>query len=146
MNRPKHSKIRLGLAATLLVTLTGCVYTARDESVYAPPPPDYVEVGSAIPDNYFYYPGYQVYYSSYRRQYIYQDGNAWVTRPAPPGVSVAVLFASPAVRLDFHDAPEIHHPRVIQQYPKHWKPPGENRKRGPENRNRGKGNDRGDRR
>jgi hypothetical protein len=97
-------------------------------------------------DDYFYYPSYQVYYSSYRRQYIYQDGNAWVTRPAPPGVSVGVLFASPAVRLDFHDAPEIHHTRVIQQYPKHWKPPSENRKRGPENRNRGKGNDRGDRR
>jgi hypothetical protein len=37
-----------------------------------------------------------------------------------------VLFASPSVRLDFHDAPSFHHATVVQQYPKHWAPPGSN--------------------
>ncbi len=77
-------------------------------------------------DDYVYYPSYQVYYSSTRRHYIYQDGRAWVTRPAPPRVSVDVLFASPSVRLDFHDAPSFHHSTVVRQYPQHWKPPGGN--------------------
>ncbi len=67
---------------------------------------------SLVQDDYVYYPGYQVYYSSNRRQYIYQDGRSWVSRPAPPRVSVDVLFASPSVRLDFHDSPAIHHARL----------------------------------
>ena len=77
--------------------------------VYAPPPPVYVEAGVVVQDDYVYYPGYQVYYSSNRRQYIYLEGRSWVSRPAPPRVSVDVLFASPSVRLDFHDSPSIHH-------------------------------------
>ena len=76
-----------------------------------------------VQDDYVYYPGYQVYYSSNTRQYVYQEGRSWVSRPAPPRVSVDVLFASPSVRLDFHDSPAIHHAAVVRQYPKHWAPP-----------------------
>ena len=83
-----------------------------------------VEAAVVVQDDYVYYPGYQVYYSHNRRQYIYQDGRSWVTRNGPPRVSVDVLFASPSVRLDFHDAPSIHHATVVQTYPKHWAPPG----------------------
>ncbi len=77
-------------------------------------------------DDYYYYPGHQVYYSRSRHQYVYLEGSAWVTRPAPPRVSIDVLFASPSVRLDFHDAPSIHHSRVIRDYPPHWTPPSSN--------------------
>jgi hypothetical protein len=92
--------------------------------VYVRPSSVQVEAGIMVHDDYVYYPGYQVYYSSYRRQYIYLEGRSWVTRPAPPRVSADILFASPSVRLDFHDAPAAHHTMVVQTYPKHWTPPG----------------------
>jgi hypothetical protein len=116
------------LGAALLGTLTGCIAhvdSPRQARVYAPPPPVYVESRVVVQDDYVYYPGYEVYYSSSRRQYTYRDGRSWVSRPAPPRVSVDVLFASPSVRLDFHDAPSIHHERVVKQYPKHWAPAGQ---------------------
>ncbi len=125
--------VRLGLVlGTVLVgALTGCVGYVDgppQRTVYRPPPPPpppyYVETRVVERDDYVYYPSYQVYYSSSRRQYIYQDGRAWVTRPAPPRVTVDVLFASPSVRLDFHDAPSLHHSTVVRQYPQHWKPQG----------------------
>ena len=127
MNRTKCSKIGFALGAALLGALTGCVgyvdgpHQAR---VYAPPPPVYVEAGVAMQDDYVYYPGYQVYYARNRRQYVYREGRSWVWRPAPPRVSVDVLYASPSVWLDFHDSPAIHHATVVRQYPKHWAPPG----------------------
>ncbi|MBI5386967.1 MAG: hypothetical protein HZA90_20025 [Verrucomicrobia bacterium] len=129
--------------------MTGCVGHAdgpRHATVYAPPPPVYVEAGVVLQDDYVYYPGYQVYYNSYRRHYVYRDGRSWVARPAPPRVSVDVLFASPSVRLDFHDHPSIHHPTIVRQYPKHWAPPGSNPNHGKGNKDKGKGNDRGGRR
>jgi hypothetical protein len=84
----------------------------------------YVEQAVVVQDDYVYYPGYEVYYSNSRRQYTYRDGRSWVWRPAPPRVSAEVLLASPSVRLDFHDAPSVHHAKVVRQYPKHWAPPG----------------------
>jgi hypothetical protein len=115
------------LGAVLLMSLTGCVaYVDRppEGSVYVAPPA--VEVGVAVQDDYIYYPNYQVYYSSSRHQYAYQDGRAWVSRPAPRGVSVDVLMASPSVRMDFHDSPANHHAAVVRQYPKNWSPSGSN--------------------
>ena len=77
--------------------------------------------------DYVYYPGYEIYYSSSHHNYRFRDGNAWVTRSAPPHVSVDVLFAAPSVRMDFHDAPERHHENIIRSYPKNWAPPGKGR-------------------
>jgi hypothetical protein len=91
--------------------------------VYVQPPSVQVEVQ----DDYVYYPSYQVYYSNRRREYVYPEGRAWVSRPAPPHVSVDVLLASPSVRLGFHDHPSAHHEAIVQQYPKHWAPPGPGR-------------------
>jgi hypothetical protein len=108
--------------------------------MYSVPPPDYVEPGVVMQDDYIYYPGYQIYYSRARRQFIYLDGRSWVARATPPRVSVEVLFAAPSVGLEFHDAPSFHHARVVQQYPQHWTPPGnyrENRGNGPANPGRG---------
>ena len=99
--------------------LTGCVaYVDRPAqgSVY--------EDNSAVflvQDDYVYYPNYQCYYSASRHQYAYREHNAWVARPAPPGVSVHVLMASPSVRMNFHDSPANHHATVVKQYPKNWK-------------------------
>jgi len=109
-------------------TLTGCigyVEEPRHGRVYAPAPVR-VETEVVIQDDYVYYPAYQVYYSSHRHQYLYLEGRSWVARPAPPRISAEVLFASPSVRLDFHDHPSAHHAAVAQQYPKHWAPPGQN--------------------
>lgn len=139
-NRHPASMAGLVLCTALSVALTGClvdapsrgrVYAARppapsQQVVYVNPPPPPVEVRATVmvQDNYVYYPGYEVYYSSNRRQYVYQDGTAWVTRPAPPRVSVAALFASPSVAMDFHDAPAIHHENTVRSYPKNWTPQG----------------------
>jgi hypothetical protein len=118
----RANKAGFVLGAALLVTLTGCVgYVEGPRAgVYVAPP--VVE----IQDDYVYYPNYEVYYSSSRHQYAYREGNAWVARPAPRGVSVNVLMASPSVRMDFHDSPANHHAAVVKQYPKNWKPSGSN--------------------
>jgi len=147
MKRTNYAiRIGIGIAfgAALLGALTGCIVAPQPRAVYGSPPPVYVAAGGGFEDDYLYYPGYQVYYSSHRRQYVYLQGNAWVSRPAPPRVSVDVLFASPSVRLDFHDAPSLHHATVVRQYPKHWVPPaaGNNHGQGNGNGNDGHGNDR----
>ena len=118
----KADKAGFVLGAVLLVTLTGCVayVDGPRAGIQAEP---YVFVAQ---DDYIYYPGYDVYYSSHRRQYAYLEGGAWVSRPAPPGVSVNVLLASPSVRMDFHDSPAFHHAAVVQKYPRNWAPPGSN--------------------
>jgi hypothetical protein len=118
----KADKVGLALAAALLVTLTGCVG-------YVDGPRAGVEVESpafAVQDDYVYYPNYEVYYSVSRHQYAYREGNAWVARPAPRGVTVNVLMASPSVKMNFHDSPANHHTTVVKQYPKNWKPSGPN--------------------
>jgi hypothetical protein len=82
----------------------------------------YVDGGFPIRDGYIYYPAYQVYYSPSRRHFVYRDGRTWVVHSTPPR-SVATLLASPSVRLDFHEAPELYHAQVAKQYPVNWKPP-----------------------
>jgi len=132
MNETKPSVI--GKAGFVWLTviagaLTGCVGYVdgpRGGGVYAEPSYGYVQGGVVVQPEYVYYPGYEVYYSSNTRRYVYRDGRSWVSRTAPPRVSAEVLFASPSVRLDFHDSPSIHHKTVVRQYPKHWTPPGAN--------------------
>jgi hypothetical protein len=130
----------LVIGAVFLGTLTGCVaYVDR------PPQGSVYEDNSAtflVQDDYVYYPQYECYYSVSRHQYAYREGNAWVARPAPRGVSVNVLVASPSVRMNFHDAPAQHHAAVVQQYPKNWKPdhakPGQNRNEDKHEENNGR--------
>ena len=114
------------LGTVLLVITGGCVgyVDGPRTQVYAEPPP--MEATVVVQDDYVYYPGYDVYYSSNRHQYLWLEGRAWVTRPQPRGVSVDVLFASPSVRMDFHDSPARHHADVVRTYPRNWAPPGAN--------------------
>jgi len=120
----KTTLIGFVLGAALLVVLTGCVgyVDGPGAGVYAAPP--VVETTFAVQDDYVYYPQYELYYSSSRHEYASREGNAWVARSAPRGVSANVLQASPSVRMDFHDSPASHHAAVAQQYPKNWKPAG----------------------
>ena len=131
------NKVGLVLCGVLLGTLTGCVgyINGPRAGVYVAPPVVVVE------DDYIYYPDYEVYYSSSRHQYAYLEGGAWVSRPAPRGVSVNVLLRSPSVRMNFHDSPEHHHAEVVRQYPGHRAQPGSNQGRN----NNQKGNQRDDR-
>jgi hypothetical protein len=124
------------LGAALLVTLTGCVgyVNGPRAGIYVEPP--LVETEFLIQDDYVYYPSYQIYYSSSRHQYAYRDGRRWISRPAPHGVSVRRLEASPFVRLEFHDSPARHHETVVQQYPRNWTP-----ERANQGQNRGNNHD-----
>ena len=129
MTDKKHflgaNKAGFVLGAVLLATLTGCVgYVDGPRAQVYSEPSVFVEQ-----DDYIYYPGYDVYYSSSRHQYAYMDRGAWVSRPAPRGVSVDVLVASPSVRMDFHDSPAHHNTQVVRQYPRNWAPPESNHDR-----------------
>ena len=125
MNKTNCSKLplRFLLCTTLAAALTGCVgYVGGRGGVYAESPSGYVETGVVAQPDYVYYPDYQVYYSGHNRQYTYQEGRSWVSRSAPPRVSANVLFASPSVKLDFHDHPSNHHAAISKQYPQHGAP------------------------
>jgi hypothetical protein len=122
----KADKAGYVLGAAFLLALTGCVaYVDRPPqgSVYVAPPVVVVQ------DDYVYYPDYEIYYSSSRHQYAYLEGSAWVSRPAPRGVSVDVLLRSPSVKMNFHDSPANHHAAVVKQYPRNRAQPGANQGR-----------------
>jgi hypothetical protein len=141
MNCGKHliseGRARFVSGAALLLALTGCVDSNMNRpaqgSVYAAP--SVSEPAFVVQDDYIYYPNYQVYYSNNRHQYAYREGNTWVSRPAPTGVTVSVLRASPSVKMDFHDSPEYHHAAVVQKYPKNWSSPSANEGQNPNPKN-----------
>jgi hypothetical protein len=131
----KTNKVGFVLGAVLLAALTGGACYAdgvRVGIIVTPPvvvvaPPVVVATPVVAPavviqDDYVYYPSYGIYYNSHRRQYAYLENGVWIMQPAPQGVSVEVLLASPSVRMDFHDSPEKHHAEMLQKYPKNWKP------------------------
>jgi hypothetical protein len=138
MNKEKFlansGKAAIVLNAVLLLTLTGCgreadapalAAQAQSPVVVETPAPTVVETpapAAEVQDNYVYYPSYGIYYNSGRHQYASLQGTAWVSEPAPRGIAVAELQASPSVKMDFHDAPANHHAETVRQYPKTWKP------------------------
>jgi hypothetical protein len=120
----KTNQIGFVLGATLLTMLTGSVGYAdglRVGIVVAPPVVVVAPPVVVVQDDYDYYPNYGIYYNSHRHQYAYLENGAWVMQPAPQGVSVGVLMASPHVRMDFHDSPANHHAEMLRKYPKNWK-------------------------
>jgi hypothetical protein len=140
----KTNNVGFVLSATLLMALAECVSSANGQGIgITITPPVVAVVPPVVQDNYVYYPSYGIYYNSGRHQYAYLQGGAWVNTPAPGGVSVDVLRASPSVNMDFHDSPANHHDAMVRQYPKNWKPSGvhqdkkENLKAGPPD-NKGK--------
>jgi len=122
-------------SVTLLSALTACSREPSAQAVVAaqPPPPAalaqppsappatvLVQTDVVMPDDYVYYPQYEVYYSSSRSRFGYWDGGAWLWRPAPPNVAANVVFASASVRMDFHDSPALHRESVARSYPRNW--------------------------
>ncbi|MGB7768558.1 MAG: hypothetical protein WBN22_06855 [Verrucomicrobiia bacterium] len=126
----KTHKAGFVLGAVLLAALTEGVSYAGGLSVgitVTPPvvvvaPPVVVAPTVVVPDDYVYYPNYGVYYNSHRHQYYYLRGDTWIWAPAPEGVTVGVLLASPSVRMAWHDSPANHHKEMLQKYPRNWKP------------------------
>ena len=112
------------MSAALLVALAEGVSSANGQGagITITPPVVAAAPPVVVQDNYVYYPSYGIYYNSGRHQYAYLQGGAWVWAPAPSGVSVDVLLASPSVNMDFHDSPAKHHAEMVQKYPKNWKP------------------------
>jgi hypothetical protein len=123
----------------LLATLSACNRDQPQVVVVPAPAAAQPAVAAAAPppeiiaqDDYVYYPQYEVYFSSSRHQYVYQEGNAWVSRPTPPQVAVNVLLASPSVHMSFHDSPATHHAETVRRYPRNYAPPERGRDgRGP---------------
>ena len=109
----------LALASIAALAFTGCV--AAGPAYPSRGPSARVAVAASYHDDYVYYPAHETYYSSTRHEYIYRDGNSWVRRPQPYGVSADVIVRTPSVRLDFHDSPEAHHEAVVKQYPRNWR-------------------------
>jgi hypothetical protein len=120
--------VGLVLSAALLPMLFGCVAGPSRSSVRVHASSGYTHTEVIMEDDYVYYPGYEVYYSSNRHSYVYRDGRNWVTRPAPPRVAIEVLLAAPSVHVDFRDAPEHHHADMVRRYPRQWKPSDNNHK------------------
>jgi hypothetical protein len=137
MNNKKHflktNKVGFVLGAVLLAALTGSAGYAGGVSIVIGVPPPVVVVAPpvvvtpvvVVQDDYVYYPNYAIYYNSGRHQYAYLEGDVWAWAPAPQGVTVEVLLASPSVHMDFHDSPANHHKEMMQKYPRNWKPSGE---------------------
>jgi len=84
-------------------------------------PPVVVAPAVVVEDDYVYYPSYGIYFNRSRHQYAYLQNDAWVMAPAPQGVSVDVLLASPSVNMDWHDSPAHHHADMLKRYPKSWR-------------------------
>ena len=116
------------MSAAFLMALAECVGSANGQGVgitITPPvvvAPVVVAPPVVVQDNYVYYPSYGIYYNSGRHQYAYLQGGAWVWAPAPSGVSVGVLLASPSVNMNFHDSLANHHAATLRMYPRNWKP------------------------
>lgn len=122
--KPSLLAISTGLlaGAVLFVTLTGCYSEGPGRRTgYQDRATVHGQVVVVFEDDYDYYPGYEVYYSRNRHEYVYRDGSQWVRRPEPSGVSLNILLAAPSVRVDFRDSPERHHDTVVRSYPRNWK-------------------------
>lgn len=106
------------LGAVTLLTVAGC---ATSEPGYAYQSGYSRPSQVAVQDSYVYYPDYEVYYNNARGEYVYVDGNVWVTRRDPPRRWSHDLRRAAYVRLDFRDSPQRHHSEVVKNYPRNWR-------------------------
>ena len=118
----KTNRLPVVFGSLLVAAFTQLAGHAQAQSITVVVPPPVAVVPTVAADNYVYYPGYGVYFNSHRRQYYYMNGNRWITAPAPQGISIAALHATPFVNMNFHDSPAHHHAITLKQYPRNWRP------------------------
>jgi hypothetical protein len=121
--KTKTNLVKSGKAGIVLALLT--VGTMAAPMSYADDLHIGVNIGAptvtVAPDNYVYYPAYGAYYSPRRHLFAYEHAGSWVWEAAPPGVSANVVLATPSVKMDFHDAPWLHHKEIVRRYPHDWR-------------------------
>jgi len=103
-----------------VATLASCIVEPVGGPAYVATP--VVQGPVVVEEGLIYYPNYEVYYDPGARMYWYSHEGNWVRGPAPVGVSLDVLLASPSARMDFRDSPANHHNVVVRQYPRNWRP------------------------
>src|SRR5688572_30085700 len=73
----------------LLLALVGCATGGSyRRGGYRSGPETQVQATILFEDDYDYYPGYEVYYSRNRHEYVYRDRDRWVRRAEPGGVTL----------------------------------------------------------
>ncbi len=111
MKKTLSAAINAMLGMALVGALTGCAGGFNDRSSVIRPtkaPPAHVQNGAGVlQGDYVFYPAYQTYHSRNRSDFVYLEGDAWISRPTPSGVSPEALFASPSVSLGTRDAPSF---------------------------------------
>jgi hypothetical protein len=119
IHRAEH--VRFGIGMAFLFLLAGCADTPPWGSMSVVPTSAQLQAARGRQSSYVYFAAYEIYYESIGRQYTYREGDVWITRPAPPpGIPVELLETSPAVAMNFHDAPQGHHAAVVRSYPRNW--------------------------
>ena len=110
-----------GLGLVILALQSGCTSTPQWGSWSTHPSPARIATVLGRPDSYLYYPAYQVYYNRSKLQFIFPSDRGWTTQDeSPADVGEDELFSSPAVAMNFSDAPERHHAAVLRAYPPFW--------------------------
>ena len=109
----------LGLMVQVL--LAGCSGTPRWGAWSVRPSPVRLATVLGSKDRYLYYPAYQVYYNRTKQQFVFPSDRGWTTQNESPGdVGESDLFSSPAVAMNFTDAPQWHHAAMVRAYPRYW--------------------------
>jgi hypothetical protein len=114
----------ISLGILFLMLLVGCADSPPWGAWSKSPSPQQVATALRRVDTYIYFSNYQIYRHSGRGDYIFWDGQTWVTSNEPPlEVTAELLQASPAVQLDFSDHPSKHHREIVARYPRDWQSP-----------------------
>ena len=74
---------RLGLVLGLVFLLAGCNSTPGWGSWSVHPSPAQIAAVLGRMDNCVYFPGYEIYFNRTKGQYVFSNGQAWITQKEP---------------------------------------------------------------
>lgn len=117
MNRLPFTLLQAALVGAAVATLAGCA-GSPSRSTQAIDRPVYLAAGAVIGPGYRYYPDYEVFHSASRGDFVYQEGEKWVSHAEPLRVSREVLFASPSMAAGFQSGRVDDHSSVVRLYPR----------------------------
>ena len=114
----------ISLGILLLMFLVGCADSPPWGAWSKAPTRQQITAALRRVDTYIYFSNYQIYRHPGRGEYVFWDGQAWITSKEPPlEVTAELLLGSPTVQLEFDDHPAKHHREVVQRYPRDWLSP-----------------------